>query len=503
MAKIHKPLEWIGKNVVFPPQAGATLGGKPVGPRLLSFQKKFVREILSPEGDIKKSGFIYGCRKVSKSFLFTAIAFYILCSKRKGFEIPVLASTYSQARVLFNQLLSQLNGDRGKDFLIRKDYILHKKSGNKAHVTYNSASANLGLQSSGLIADEVGAYADDSNLQTIQSGLSLSEQRPLMLFSSNPAEDDEHFVLKMFKASQKDPEFYVQKFCLPAGADWRKEASWIDTNPFLKEGKRTKWKRFRNVLLNYRMMFRRAQESQSAELAFRRLQLGESLSAHALDYIPIEKIKTAKSFDFSRKDLRWACGVDLSQTYDFTSMSFVGWKQETDEIFCKNFLYLPTIKNRRPAQKRQFQLWANSGFIQLQNNEVLDPNPVFQDFEKFLKQTGIQLSGIQIDPSLAQHYIEFFEKRCKVGKDRMSGRSMTMSIRELERVGQSGGLNLIGGNPAVKWMFSNVVVSAKSKTYCMLDRPTPQANIDSVVSIALGLKYMLDHPYKKFLIMSG
>ena len=503
--RVHKPLEWIKKNVVFPKQAGE-LAGQSVDKHLLSFQTDFLKEIVSHDGEIKKSAMIYGCRKISKSFLYSALLWYFINDKKRtGFEIPIVASTYEQSKILYSQILSQFKTkDMKKKFKIRKDYFLNKETHSKLHCVYNASSSNLGLQSSGGCFDEIGAFKDDSNLQTITSGFSLSEQRPLILMSSNPPEDANHFVLPLLRACQKDPSYVVRTYSLDANKDWTSESNWCQVNPFLAEWKRSKGKRFQNVMNNYRMLFRRSLESKSNELSFRRLQLGQLLSNSLADFIPAEKIKVAKSEDvFKMKDLRWSCGIDLSQEKDFTAVSFCGWRQQTDELFVKSFLYLPNTSNRTATQKKVFQKWHDAGYIRLQNKEVLDPNEIFSDVEKFLRESKIKLQGIQIDPSLAQHYIEYFEKHFPVAKQKMTGANSTASIRELERIGNSGGLNFIGENPALAWMFQNVIVSKKSKNYVLMNRSSDQVNIDGAISVALALKYLLDNKPKSFLIMSG
>ena len=254
---------------------------------------------------------------------------------------------------------------------------------------------------------------------------------------------------------------------------------------------------------NYRMLFRRALESKQAELSFRRLQLGQGLSAELLGFIPLEKIKVAKNFDYKRKDLRWACGIDLSQSHDFTALSFVGWKQQTDELFTKTFLYLPHLNRRGSTQQLQFRKWSQAGYISVQDKAVLDPNEIFDDAYSFLKDKKIHIEGLQIDPSLAGHYIDFFEKNYKVAKNKMTGREMVQSIREVERIGNSGGLQMLEENPAMLWQWSNVLVSAKSKNYVLMDKSSDAQNIDGPVSISLALKFLMDRPKRRQLIYAG
>ena len=497
MKKHHKPLLWISENVCFPPQAGS-LGGKKVGPHLLKFQKDFITGILDHNGNVQKSGFIYGCRKISKTFLFSCLCWYVLNDRRKkGYEIPIVASTFEQGKILFNQIASQVNTPAlKKKFLVRKDYILNRQTKSRLHVVFNASSSNLGLLSSGSVFDEIGSHRTPENLEVVQSGLTLSEGRPLLLYASNPPANLDHWVLPMLRAAQKDSSFIVQNHSLPLDEDWQKESNWIKINPFLKEWRRTKGKKFQNVMDNYRMLYRRGLETKESELSFRRLGLGQSLSSNEMQYIDVSKIKSValEDFDFGRKDLTWSIGADISQVHDFSAISFCGYKPITEELFVFPMLFLPNANKRTPSQKRQFQKWAQSGYIYLQNNEVINPNLIFSEVTDFLNETKIKVTGVQLDPNLADQFVSFFEKNFPVAKQKNTGAEMTKSIRLLERVGNAGSLKVIGENPCVLWMYQNVICSQKSKNYVLLNRITPRQNIDSVVATALGLKYQLDNP---------
>ena len=106
--KKHQPLEWISKNFCFPDSAGRELARKPVGPYLLDFQKKIIKEIFDHEGNIKSSIFIYGCRKVSKTMLGSMAIWYLVNdSKRRGVRLPVMASVLYQSKLFWQQLVCQ------------------------------------------------------------------------------------------------------------------------------------------------------------------------------------------------------------------------------------------------------------------------------------------------------------------------------------------------------------------------------------------------------------
>lgn len=500
MRKKHKPLEWIKKNCVFPMSAGREFALKPVGPHLLPFQEKIIKECLDDDGSIKSNIFIYGCRKVSKTFLFSMIIWYLINDKkRKGFTLPCMASVFYQAKLIHQQLINQAYKKTEVRFFMES--IRQKVTGARVDFFANTPGSVLGQESDGLVADEIGAYKNPDTLLNLSTGGSLAPDRFLKLFSTNPPMTDDHFSVDFLKGCDNDKTFKVHRFYLPKKHDWTEPKNWAIANPFLAEYYNSGGKRFSYVMRFYKEFFNRAITSKLEEYSFRRFLLGQFCGADS-EFIPLEKIKTANESVYKKRGVRWAVGLDYSVTHDFTSATLVGWSQSENKIYVKPFLFLPNVLRRIDSQKRLFQKWAESGYITIQNRDVLDGPEVSQAVIAHLIDNKITPEAIVFDKALAAHHIEDF-KQFKCSEVRMTGREMTTSIRELQRVGVDGGLYFVGKNPCLSWMFSNVVVSAKSKNYCLMNRVSDRQNIDGCVSISLGLKHLVDNPRKRFLITSG
>ena len=498
--RIHKPLAWISKNCVFPVTAGAELAGKPVGPHLLPFQKKIIKEVLNKDGSIRGNVYIYGCRKVSKSFLFSMIIWYLFNQKsRKGFRMPVMASVFYQAKLLYEQMLSQKYKRNEVRFFMEK--IKNYKTGAQVEFFANTPGSVLGQESDGVCADEIGAYKHPDTLLNLTTGGSLAPDKFLKLYAQNPPLSDDHFSLDLLKSCDNDKSFKVHRFYLPAKKDWTNEKNWAIASPFLKEYFNSKGKRFAYVMRFYRDYFNRALTSKTEENSFRRYLLGQYCGADT-EFIPNENIKVSSREVFKDKNIRWAVGADYSVTHDFTSVALVGWNQYENKIYTKCFLYLPNTNRRRDTQKRMFQEWERAGYLTIQKAEVLEGQEVADDVISFLVERGITPEAVVFDKALSHHHIEDF-KKYKVSLVRMNAREMTGSIRELERVGADSGLYLLGENKCLRWMFQNVMVSQKSKNYCLMNRISDRQNIDGPVSVCLAMKHLLDNPKKNFLIMSG
>ena len=500
MRQQHKPLKWISENFCFPDSAGKQLARKPVGPYLLPFQKRIIKEVFTPKGDIKNNIFVYGCRKVGKSLMWSMLIWYLINDKkRRGYRMPVMASVFAQAKLIYEQLICQ----KFKKSDIRFYLETIKQKNTKARVDFfaNTAGSVLGQESDGLCADEISAYKNDTALLNLTTGGSLSPDTFLKLYSSNPAMTDDHFVIDFVKSCDADPTFKVHRFMLPAKADWTKEENWAIANPFLKEFFRSKGKRFSYVMRFYRDYFNRALKSKSEEIAFRRYLLGQFCSGEQ-EYIDLNRIRECDEQVFKDTSVRWALGCDYSVTHDFTAVSLVGWSQSRNKIYVKPFLFLPNTNRRRETQKRMFETWEKAGYLTIQRKEVLDGEQVAEQVISYLSERNIVPEAVVMDKALSQHHIESFADY-KVLAIRMTGREMTGGIRELERVGADNGLNFIGRNDCLKWMMGNVCVSSKSKNFVLMNRINDMQNIDGPVSISLAMKFFVENKPKQFLIMSG
>lgn len=496
----HETLSWIEQKCRFPTTAGKSLHGKPCGKYLLPFQREIITELFNPDTTVNKAGcFLYGCRKVSKSLLYSWIFYYLISDpERVGFQAPLVASSYSQTEIIFRFIKEQVLMDTQykKDFLIRKDFIENKKTGSLIHKVYNSPESNYGGQPSGMIADEINNYADDRNMESIETGMALSEDKPIKLYAANPPEDKEHFVIPLLKECEKDPDFFVKKFSADPKLDPFDPQTWARANPFIAEYFKSKNKRFSNVFSYYKKQAALAKASKQKEISYRRLLLGQGVSASHTEWFDTSLIKAAGESVYNRDDLRWAVGIDLSAVKDFTALSFIGYS-DNEELFTKTFLYLPNLKKRKETQKKQFLLWEKQGFIKIQRKDVTDKEQIISDFKNFIHKYNIKPEAVIFDPALASHYYEDF-KKYNPQTVYYSGRQMTASIREVERIGTAGKLYVIGKNPAILWQFKNCIVSQKSKGFCLLNRLSDHYSIDAAVAITLGMKYILDNPKKTY-----
>lgn len=496
----HQALSWISENCRFPLSSGKHLAGEKVGKHLLPFQRKIIKSIFDREGNVKKSCFIFGCRKVSKTFLYSMCLWYLINDrKRKGWSAPVMASKFEQACLVRTQLLSQKYDKKEVKFY--EDRVLQKTTGSRLDFLTNSPGGALGLESDGLCADEIGAYRSDATLVNLTTGGSLSPDNFLSLFSSNPPQEDSHFIHDMIRRCDKNDDFKVFRFRLPATKDWTEERNWAVANPFLQEYFDSGGKRFDYVMKFYRSYFNNAISSKSYENSFRRFLLGQYIRG-ASTFVDTSKIRIVDEEIYKQPGIRWNLGLDYSHSRDFTSVCLTGWNQAKGQIFLKPFLFLPNIKNRHKIQQIDFRNWESLNYLKIQDVDVLDGDDVAETVLKYLLKHKIVIEACVFDRALATHHLQKFSNfKCEA--IRMTPREMTTPIREIERVAEDSNLHFVGENPCMSWMFENTLVNEKSKNYCIMDRASSRQSIDGPVSASLAMWWMLKNKKRDFLIMTG
>ena len=497
----HHPTEWLENNFYF--HKGLYAGQKLKG-TLSPFQKKILRDVFDSKGSIKKNLCLYGARKISKTLTLSMCVFYLICH-REAISFPVLSLNFERALIIRNQLLAQIKPHNKKDFVIRKHFIEYKPTNSRIEFLYTTLTSGLSLESEALLADEVAHYdtVGKSALETLEDSGLLS-RKFLRLYASNPPSEQNHFFLERLKTYKREPDWAVHTFSAPVKDDWEQPQTWAKANPFVAEG--LKNKKFSHVVDNYREKYRIAQKSRVQEMEFKKYLLGQTLNSNILEFIPSEKIRfiTPDKFNFRDKNIRWACGIDCSLSRDFSSISFVGWKKESDEMYVSSHLVLPNIDGRRPAQRRLFQSWSDSGFIEIQHKKVLDFSSIFDFFQWFISETKVSVERVLFDVALSSSFLEYFKNFSQVETVKMTGRAMAEPLSIFERIGFSGGLTFLEPkNDAYLWQFENVIISKTSRNYRVMNRNTIDQSIDLPVSISLGLKALSDHPQKNYLIMSG
>ena len=373
--KKHKPLNWIKENLIFLPSAGKVKGHK-VGRHILPFQEKIIKSALSPDGSFNKNVFIGFSRKISKSLIYSWIFTYLL-ENREGINLVTMASTFMQSNIIYSLISDQIRLNpniSSLDYNNKKDSLHNEKKNNNLHRVFSKASSNLGkVDVSAVIGDELGAMDNRENLNSILTGLAWAQDdKPLLLFASNPAEHVSHWSYEYLKTLKQDKDWKFFDYSADLKVDPLSDKAIMQANPFYAHYKKTKNKIYKGV---YDFVNKeRASAKKSAEnlIVYRRFQLGQKISSLAYQWIDVNDIQIATKSVYKNKNLRAILSFDLALSYDFCSCLLCLYDDKTEKIYFKPFLHLANTENRRPNQQKLFHDWDKMGYIVLQDRPAID-----------------------------------------------------------------------------------------------------------------------------------
>ena len=328
--------------------------------------------------------------------------------------------------------------------------------------------------------------------------MSLSlEGKPLILYSTNPAEYSEHWSNDFIKGLKTDKTIAFYDFSSDIKKKISDESSWCDANPFVKEYIKTKNPLYKGVYNFYKTESKKAFESRDNELVFRRFLLGQRVSSQAYKLCDTANIQVASDEIYQDKELSVALGIDLSFKMDFTAFSFVFYNDSLETIFVKSFLFLANTKERASSLKAMFNTWDKDGHIHIFNKAEINRDETIGVIKDFIKDKNIKLSGIVADPALSKQW-RLDESFKNIEYVVCSPRNLTGSIRYLEKTILAKKFFTIGKNPALNWMLDCSLVSLKHQGYCSIYKVSERSqNIDGPESIVLGIKHLTEKRKKK------
>lgn len=257
------------------------------------------------------------------------------------------------------------------------------------------ANSNNSIQPSAFIADEIGAFTDNSNITAMRSG-QLSVKNPLMFKLTTAYAEDKSIMLDELDYLKKiyaGLEVNDQLFALLYYAD--EKNLWTDkglemANPLKIKKNLDELKRRREIV--------KAKEKERVE--FLTKHLNHFMPSFAgEEFINIEKLRLCKNargnFDWSNRDVY--VGLDLAQTGDNVSVSIV--TLDDDMICAKSWAFIPAgrLEEKNQKERTDYRRFIDEGSCFACGDEVISYKFV-EDFVFGLEEKfGVNIIQIGYD----------------------------------------------------------------------------------------------------------
>ena len=438
-----------------------------------------------PDGSRRyREVFIYVPRKNGKTCVAAGIVLLVLFTDGEaGAEIYSAAADRDQAVLVFAQAEGMVLQD--EDMSARTQIYKTGKSivfGNSSYKAI-SAEANTkhGYNTHLAVIDELHAQPNRELVDVLTT--STGARRQPLIVHITTADFDKPSICneKLDYASKvrdgiiEDPSFLPVIYEAAIDDDWTSPEVWAKANPNLGV----------SVSLEYlERECERAKNVPAYENTFKRLHLNIR-TEQDVRWLGVEKWDACKEPVPHLVGKRCIAGLDLSTKSDITALVLLFRNEGMYSVL--PYFWIPSARahDKETQDRVPYLTWQRQGFIEFTPGDVVD--------YEFIRAKVNELAGvyefdeIAADPWNAQQLLtQLIDDGHTVVEIRQGFKTMSPAMKEFE------GLILDrkiahGGNPILRWMFSNLAVKTDAAGNIKPDKEKSTQRIDGIAALLNAL----------------
>jgi len=431
-------------------------------------------------------------RKNGKSTLAGGIALYLLFADgEEGAEIYSAAAARDQAGIVFEPARAMVEHSpklRSRAEIYRRS-IVFPDLGASYKVLSADAPSKHGLNAHGVIFDELHAQPNRDLWDVLVTSTGARRQPVIVAittagFDRNSICWEQHdYALKVLDGTIDDPSFLPVIYAAGEQDDWGDPKVWAKANPSLGI----------SVKRDYlEAEYRRAKETPAYQNTFRRLHLCQ-WTEQAVRWMPMEKWDACAA-PVAREALTGAecyAGLDLASISDIAAWVLAfPYDDGSFDVLCRFFIPRENLIRRVKKDRVPYDAWLREGVVEATEGDVIDYDVIRQRIHEDGEEFNIR--GIAIDRwNSAQITTQLQGDGFTIEPWGQGWKSMSSPTKELEKLVLSRKLHH-GGNPALRWMASNVAVRQDPAGNLKPDKEHSYEKIDGIVALvmALGLAFI-------------
>jgi phage terminase large subunit-like protein len=432
-------------------------------------------------------------RKNGKSTLCAGVSILaLLADGEHGAEVYTAGTDKNQARIVFNESYSMI---RSSPELL-KHCELFKQSiyCGELNASLRPLSADAknkdGLNSSGLVMDEVHAYRDRTLYDVLHTSQGARSQ-PIEFMATTAGNSKKSFGWEMHEYALKvragvipDPTLLVCIYGADETDDWHQEQTWRKANPgygiSVKPSYLAEEAQKAVELRAYENTFRQMHLNQWVEQASREISLEEWKACEG--DVPWQDLE-----DFL-EERTCHSGLDLASTTDLTALIHVFEPLTEDDpwyVLCRFFVPEENMEKRARRDGVAYPLWRKDGALLATEGNVVDYRAIREVLEEDRKKFDIRSIGY--DPwNASQIALELQDEDFPMFEFRQGMTSMAGPTREFLRL-VSGQKLTHGGHPVLTWNATNFATRTDPAGNKKPDKEKSGDRIDGIVGLIMGI----------------
>jgi phage terminase large subunit-like protein len=476
-------------------QAKGRWSGKPF--ELLDWQRERVIKPLfgtiRPDGTRQyRTCYVEVPRKNGKSTLAAAIALYLLCADGEaGAEVYSAAGSAEQASIVFRTAASIVRKTTGlRDRLVpfesvNERRIVHRASESIYRVLPGPTAVEKqhGLNASGVILDEAHTQPSRELYDVLVTSVGTRSQ-PVIFIITTAGYDRNSLCWELHEYARQvaagiidDPTFLPVLFGADEAADWTSPAVWHAANPSL------------DVTVPEEYLAAECAKAKSIpayENTFRRLYLNQ-WTQQETRFLPMTTWDACGAPVDEAALLGRPCyvGLDLASTTDLAAMVLLFPDGDRYEVLARFWMPAETMRERGRQDRAPYDEWVRQGFITATEGNVIDYAVIERDINAVA--TRYRVRELAYDPwNATQLVMNLIDRGLTCTAVRQGYGSLSWPTKTL--------LSLVigrqlrhGGNPVLRWMADNVMVTTDPAGNIKPDKAKSTQRIDGIVALVMAI----------------
>lgn len=435
---------------------------------------------------------LYVPRKNGKTPLAAGIANYVFfCDQEPGAQCYCAAADRDQASLLYRHMKGMIEAepllsDRCTIYKATRSLMMNDDEESTMRVLSADADTKHGGNSHLVIIDELHAQPNRDLVDTLQTSFaSANRKQPLFIcittadFDRPSICNEKHdYACKVRDGIIPDPAFLPVIYEASRDDDWADPETWAKANPNLGTSVSEEYMR-RDVV--------RAQESAPYLNTFLRLHLNVK-TQNDVAWIDMARWDACGAVPVSLEQMAgrecWA-GLDLSSTTDITALSLVF--PDDGGYVVLPFFWIPSdnAKHREDRDRVPYLTWARQGLVSLTDGSVVDYDVIRSRINELSKVVNIR--QIAVDRWNSTGIVtQLMGDGFDVVMFGQGFSSMSGPTKQLDKLIRGGQVQH-GGNPALRWMASNVTVQEDAAGNLKPDKAKSTEKIDGIVATVMAL----------------
>jgi phage terminase large subunit-like protein len=434
-------------------------------------------------------------RKNGKTELAAAIGLVFLLvpgEAEKGGEIYSAATKRDQASVSWRAAASMVRRNRA----LANEVGVHESRQNLAHYDTESKFETVASDADTLdalgpqlaIIDEYHAHPDARVFDVLRSGMG-ARREPLMLVTTTAGgkrqgacwelETDAIKILEGIgeaEGSGDDLLAFIAR--LDEADDWSNERVWVKANPNLEV----------SCHLDYlRVEHRAAKRRPGAvgEFLRKHMNLWTEVSSAWMEMPDWDGCSAAVDLEALRGK-RCFVGIDLSAVSDYTAAVAV-FPHEDGYMDVAPAFWIPaeTLVERGRTDRVPVMQWVQQGLVTATDGNAVDQDAVKEWLINLRERANV--AEVPTDPHNATKLqTELLQLGFNVSSMRQGWVTMSPAIKQTEILIRKRRLRH-GGNPVLRWMFSNVALKRDAHDNVSLHKGRSADRIDGIVALVMAV----------------